>query len=73
LSQADAAALMAQLRSLDGAVATMLEDGSVQRAAPARQCHAGVVLYQAVSELPPAISANVMVALIRETMRSRPR
>jgi hypothetical protein len=73
LSEADGAALMAQVRSVDGAVATMLEDGSVQSAAPARQCHAGVVLYQAISDLPPAISANVMAALILQNMRSRAR
>jgi hypothetical protein len=73
LSEADGAALMAQVRSVDGAVATMMEDGSVERAAPARQCHAGVVIAQAVSDLPPAISANVMAALIREDMRRRRR
>jgi hypothetical protein len=73
LSEADGAALVAQVRSMDGGVAAMMEDGSIQRAAPARQCHAGVVLYRALADLPPAISANLMAALVRQNMRERAR
>jgi hypothetical protein len=73
LSEADGGALLAQIRSVDSGAARMIEDGSIARASPAQQCHAGVILYRAIADLPPAISANVMAALILQNMRSRAR
>lgn len=60
----DRRAWFARIREIDAASAALLADGPIERASPAQQCGAGLALYQAAAELPPAQSANVMAGLL---------
>ena len=65
LSQADAAAFLARLEAIDAEIAEKVADESLVRATPQQQCDAGLAIYQAALDLPPAQSANVIAELLR--------
>ncbi|MGE3396647.1 MAG: hypothetical protein AB7H79_07070 [Sphingomonas sp.] len=67
LSEADGAQWFLRIRAIDPALARAINDGSIDRGTPERQCAAGIALYRAATELAPEQTANVTAHLVRES------
>jgi hypothetical protein len=72
LSQADGQALFAAMRARDPATAEAVERGTAVSLPPEGQCRAGLLLYETVTGLPAATSANVTAQLVLESVRTPP-
>lgn len=69
LSEADLARWLDRIRAIDPQLAQRLDADTVQRGSPEQQCHVGIVVNRAATELPPESTANVMAVLVRGAAR----
>ena len=72
-SQADLQAWRERIEAIDPGSAVLFERDAVALAPPERQCRAGIVLFRAITELPPETSATIMAHLLRQPAEERPR
>lgn len=69
LSPDDARAWLARMDAMDPASAALIRAGGLERAAPAQQCPAGILIYRSALDLPAELSARVTANLIRDSVR----
>lgn len=69
LSEDEQREWIAAMAAIDPAVARQIEGNGFGTAAPAVQCQAGIVLYEAAQRLPGHASANVTAYLVRASFR----
>lgn len=65
-TEAEFASWIGRVGTIDREVRTMLENGSMERASPERQCGATRILFQAAADLPPALGATIMADILRQ-------
>lgn len=73
LSAEDRRAWFERMESIDPASAGLLAGGALEGAPPPAQCRAGLLLYRAAAELPPAQGANVIASLAADAFPAAPR
>jgi len=68
---ADLAAWRERIEAIDRDSAVLIAHDAVEVAPPDRQCRAGIVLFRAIADLPPAAGAALMAELLRDLPGNR--